>query len=127
MGTRSITKVRDEDGNTVCVMYRHMDGYVSEHGHELARFLIDGGPVLNGLQRKTQFNGAGCLAAQMVAHFKNGPGGIYLYPHDAADEEYTYVIDARAEHDIVVTVHNREEIFKGSPTELLNFEEGCEE
>lgn len=128
MGTRSITKVQNEAGETVCAMYRHFDGYIDGHGHELARFLIDGGPVVNGLlDSKPQFNGAGCLAAQMVAHFKKEPGGIYLYPTSAEDEEYTYIVEARTREDIKITVRNRREIFRGTATELLNFEESCED
>ena len=40
------------------------------------------------------FNGMGCLAAAMVAHFKTEPGGIYLYPPGSRDcgEEYIYKV-----------------------------------
>ena len=36
----------------------------------------------------------GCLAAQIIAHFKNGIGGFYLYPAKTRDcgEEYIYTV-----------------------------------
>ena len=63
-------------------MYRQYDGYPHGHGAELAEFL-NGGKVVNGIgadEKHTVFNGAGCLAAQMIAHFKNGAGGFYIEP-----------------------------------------------
>lgn len=88
MGTRSLTYVYDTwtndndervDTPVVC-MYRQFDGYPEGHGIELARFL-NKGRLVNGLGSDINnvFNGMGCLAAQMVANFKNGPGGFYLH------------------------------------------------
>ena len=104
MGTRSLTYVGDK--RAVVAMYRQMDGYPSGHGMDLYKFLKDfkmvngfcgdpGGPIANG---------AGCLAAQIVAEFKNGPGGIYLYPTDVDDcgQEYEYYISANEETGIHV-------------------------
>jgi hypothetical protein len=61
-------------------MYRQYDGYPTGHGKELADFLA-GGKLVNGLTSRTEpvFNGMGCLAAQMVAHFKETPGGFYIH------------------------------------------------
>ena len=81
MGTRCLTYVYDGDEPFVC-MYRHFDGYPSGHGSDLADFLHDG-KLVNGIpfgDKAKVFNGMSCLAAQMVAHFKDGPGNIYLYP-----------------------------------------------
>ena len=94
MGTRSLTFIHDGDNAKpfVC-MYRQMDGYPSGHGLELQKFLK---PIrmVNGLgsDSKHVANGAGCLAAQMVAHFKNGPGSIYLYAPTSKDcgQDYEY-------------------------------------
>jgi len=73
MGTRSLTRVFDSNGSELLCMYRQYDGYLSGHGAELAKFLT-GGEVVDGLSyRKTSsklFNGAECLAAQLVAWFK---------------------------------------------------------
>ena len=106
MGTRSLTRVfntyKDEKKNKqvkqqLVNMYRQYDGYPSGHGEELADFL-KGGRVVNGFggtdEKGILFNGAGCLAAQMIAHFKNGVGGFYIEPITAKDcgQEYEYEV-----------------------------------
>ena len=92
MGTRSLTIVKD-GRSTVLKMYRQMDGYPSGHGKELSEFLKDI-KMVNGLgeDRTNIANGAGCLAAQLVAHFKKGPGDFYLLPVSSFDcgQEYEY-------------------------------------
>ena len=95
MGTRSLTFVYDGDGKVLVNMYRQFDGYMSGHGAELARFLLSFDAVVNGLpvgDTRKLANGMGCVAAQMVAHFKTEAGGFYLYPADADDcgQEYEY-------------------------------------
>ena len=101
MGTRSLTFVYEKYGQIqkpVCNMYRHYDGYPTGHGAELAEFL-NGGRLVNGLiETKTVdemvYNGMGCLAASMVAHFKQTPGGFYIYSTDERDcgQDYEYHI-----------------------------------
>jgi hypothetical protein len=105
MGTRSLTKVfstyNDEKKNKQVTeqlvnMYRQYDGYPSGHGDELADFL-NSGKVVNGIggnETQRVFNGAGCLAAQMIAHFKDGAGGIYIEPISAKNcgQDYEYEI-----------------------------------
>ena len=105
MGTRSLTRVietwNDEKTNklkkqTLVCMYRQFDGYPSGMGSDLAEFL-NGGKLVNGInlaETERVFNGMGCLAAQMVAHFKDGAGGYYLYPTNVKDawQEYEYEI-----------------------------------
>lgn len=96
MGTRSLTIILDENALEICVLYRQYDGYPTGHGTELKEFL-KGFTVVNGYGSddltKTA-NGMGCLAAQLVAHFKSGIGGFYLYPADTRDcgEEYVYTV-----------------------------------
>jgi hypothetical protein len=98
MGTRSLTKVfntyKDEKNNKqvkeqLVNMYRQYDGYPSGHGTELADFLKGGRD-----EKQILFNGAGCLAAQMIAHFKDGVGGFYIEPITAKDcgQEYEYEV-----------------------------------
>jgi hypothetical protein len=113
MGTRSLTHVIEtwNDNKTgklkkqcLMTMYRQFDGYPSGMGDELADFLKDG-TVVNGIgmdDKRKIFNGAGCLAAQLVAHFKDGPGGFYLHRPMSKNcgEEYTY--------EIVVTWETKE-------------------
>lgn len=96
MGTRSLTVINDEDGKEIAVLYRQSDGYPSGHGQELADFL-KGFTVGNGLHSDDPTlyaNGMGCLAAQIVAHFKDEPGGFYLYPAGSRDvgEGYVYTV-----------------------------------
>ena len=99
MGTRSLTFVYEKYGQIqkpVCNMYRQFDGYPTGHGAELAEFL-NGGELVNGLgveRDQLQFNGMGCLAASMVAHFKQTPGGFYIHPVDITDcgQDYEYHI-----------------------------------
>jgi hypothetical protein len=94
MGTRSLTRVI-KDGKHIINMYRQFDGYPSGHGKELAAFL-SGKPIINGYQSEGQkaFNGAGCLAAQMVAKFKKGIGEVYLNPIEETDcwQDYEYIL-----------------------------------
>ena len=97
MGTRSLTIVKtDYSDEDIIVMYRQMDGYPSGHGADLAAFL-DGMKITNGISMRDTgrtANGFDCLAAQIVAHFKDGTGGIYLYPSGSRDlgDAYVYVI-----------------------------------
>ena len=96
MGTRSLTCVLNNNKKYIITMYRQYDGYPEGHGKELANFLkkitiING---ISGQKMGDAANGIECLAAQMVAHFKNDIGGIYLYPPKTRDvgEEYIYTI-----------------------------------
>ena len=105
MGTRSLTTVIQTgkwDGKNykhkLITMYRQYDGYPSGMGKDLAEFL-NGGKLVNGISlmngdTSLVFNGAGCLAAQLVAHFKDGAGGFYLYKPGATNcgEEYRYEV-----------------------------------
>jgi hypothetical protein len=100
MGTRSLTFVYD--GETPIInMYRQYDGYPTGHGAELAEFLTPF-TLVNGLgmndDRKIA-NGMGCLAAQLIAHFKQTPGGFYIHPVTDTEcgQDYEYHIYKDAE------------------------------
>lgn len=136
MGTRSLTFVYDEEGRTLISMYRQYDGYPSGHGKELAEFL-EPITMVNGIGATDNkiANGPGCLAAQLVAHFKDGPGGIYLVPTTAVDcgQDYEYHIATHGEGaGLTITCHRieglrpfrRKEIFDGSLEEFKAF---CDE
>ena len=88
MGTRAVTLVIDQTwdkANTspLINMYKLSDGYPSGYGAALATFLANI-VVVNGVGGGETpgevANGAGCLAAQLVAHFKGeaGVGEVYL-------------------------------------------------
>jgi len=101
MGTRSITRVFDDNARTrpVLSLYRQMDGYPSGHGAELKEFL-DGFEIINGIPMDVYgksigelkvANGMSCLAAQVVAHFKTEIGQFYVTDHEDS-QEYVYEI-----------------------------------
>ena len=120
MGTRSVTTIYEGD-KPLLAFYRQMDGYPSGHGQELVDFL-EGIEMVNGIgvggepPKLQQANGAGCLAAQILTHFKTGVinytygqdgtkiregdnvGSIYVVPIGQT-EEYNY--------DVVVNKHNK--------------------
>ena len=154
MGTRSLTRVfntyKDEKKNKqvkqqLVNMYRQYDGYPEGHGMELAEFL-SGGKVVNGIggdEKQTVFNGAGCLAAQMIAHFKDGAGGFYIEPITAKDcgQEYEYevLVDFDTREVTLVCFENgyinkkgeyksgKKLLFEGKPSEFDDFLKKLEE
>ena len=113
MGTRSLTFVYNERGEAIVNLYRQYDGYPSGHGAELAEFLA-GKRIVNGLSGDTSmvFNGMGCLAASLVAHFKQSAGGFYIYAVTNTDcwQDYEYHV---YENKIVVKNFNSQEMFSG--------------
>ena len=139
MGTRSLTRVIPrqkglsyQDGHkhpekAVVNMYRQYDGYPEGHGQDLAEFLSDL-EVVNGLSSESSYtvaNGTGCLAALLVAHFKDGPGSIYLEncngePGDSW-EEYIYTIypkEGEPTYISIYEVYGDEVIFVGTSKDL---------
>jgi hypothetical protein len=135
MGTRSITtfiqtgtnfQTKRKRTQKIVTMYRQYDGYPSGHGLELALFLADG-ELVNGYGSRDvkQFNGMGCMAAQVVAHLKEGVGNIYLEPvRTKADwEDYTYEVIGDMDKFTVTLIAKSSDgtvIFKGTPQEFLN-------
>jgi hypothetical protein len=135
MGTRSLTTFiepyQDKNGKQknekIVTMYRQYDGYPSGHGIDLAEFLASG-TMVNGFspnEEKLVFNGMGCLAAQVIAHFKEGVGGFYLHRGGVTNccEEYRYeVITNGAGQDITLRcydVYDKKWIFEGTPKEFI--------
>ena len=128
MGTRSLTYVYGGDRETKPLMclYRQYDGYPAGHGQELIDFLK---PIklVNGLgpdNKQKVANGMGCLAAQLVAHFKDGPGQFYLYEpelgQDACQDYEYHVFD----HEIEVKGGDGKTVFAG---DYEQFDKFCKE
>lgn len=134
MGTRSLTHIHNEnDGKILLTFYNQFDGYPDGWGKELAEFL-SGFVVVNGLSGDTGkiANGMGCLAAQIIANFKDEPGQFYVYPADSKNcgEEYVYHVRVgpecmvgqegvrwpRAVRRIVLTCSEDRSGGKGGPT-----------
>lgn len=145
MGTRSLTRVIDrQEGlsfakghlaknvrKSYVNMYRQFDGYMEGMGVDLAEFLLPF-TIVNGIslnEDRKIANGSGCLAAQLVAHFKEAAGGIYLHQTEgkpgACWEEYIYTIfitDDQKKDNIIIAVYDvwkKDTIFVGNPAELL--------
>jgi len=139
MGTRSLTRViprqeglsfsegHEHVDKSVVNMYRQFDGYPEGMGLDLAEFLIDF-TVVNGLSnpRSTKVaNGTGCLAAQLVSHFKEGPGQIYLegLEGEPSDhwEEYIYTLYPKEGEPTFISIYDvyaKECIFVGTSEDL---------
>lgn len=123
MGTRSLTFIYEDEVRLVN-MYGQFDGYPSGHGTKLAEFLASG-KMVNGYSRddEKQFNGMACLAAQMVAHFKHGVGGFYLFSPADEDcgQDYEYHVRF-TENEFRVEVITRNGIeFEGNLEEFKAF------
>lgn len=135
MGTRSLTILKDgttETAQDIAVMYRQYDGYPSGLGQELAEYL-SGFNVVNGISNETTklANGPDCLAAQIIAHFKESVGNVYLMRADTRNcgEEYRYYIYSEAGKPITIKVgkmiwvdgqnDTEKVIFDGTPESML--------
>lgn len=106
MGTRSLTHIYDEwwdKPKLLCTIYRQFDGYPDGHGADLQEFLSSR-RLVNGIgtDPETVFNGAGDLAAQLVAHLKMdgdslSAGNVYIEEPGTSDmgEEWVYTIRVR--------------------------------
>ena len=97
MGTRSLTMIGGKGEKAILTMYRQYDGYPEGHGLDLAEYLAPFA-ITNGIGAHAKLglsaNGVGCLSAQLVKHFKEAVGNIYLYPEGTHDigEEYIYKV-----------------------------------
>lgn len=137
MGTRSTYRIIEQytDEKTqkvvnqeICLMYRQFDGYPSGHPSETAEWLSTG-KVVNGLrmdETELVFNGAGCLAAQLVAKYKTEPGGTYLHPlkhRGKCWEDYLYDIIVKEDKSIEFVCYEngrrKTEVFRGSPSDFV--------
>ena len=130
MGTRSTTRVIDAEGNTYLNAYRQFDGYIAGHGVGLAAFLntqrlTNGIPVSRSPgEGKVWSNGPGCLAAQLVAFLKKGPGNFYLSCSRTVEEyDYTVFVDDLSIH-VRVGHSNKGILFEGTLAEFTAYVAG---
>jgi hypothetical protein len=141
MGTRSTYRVIEQwtDNKTkkvknenLVLLYLQFDGYPEGHPLETAEWLSSG-MVVNGFgldDDKLQFNGAGCLAAQLVDRLKNGVGGAYIHSLSSRGkswEDYTYDIIVKEDKSIEFIAYEVEgldkptfkQLFIGSPNDFV--------
>jgi hypothetical protein len=135
MSTRSLTVFLDRNAKEFAVMYKHYDGYIDGHGQNLKEFL-SGKQIVNGFgecsDRSMIFNGMECLAAGVVAHFKEegDPGDVYIYKAGTKDvgEEYVYTIFSPNDSNIYIEVEGYEgNILYHGPIEDFDIEEANRE
>ena len=133
MATRSTIHVaKREEGvsfsekpnKTIVDIYHHWDGYPEGVGVTLASYLEDM-KIVNGLGRDDTnvANGLGCLAAQLIAEIKDGPGNVAIIgPEESYGYiEFEYYIWGTEYKDIWISIFNYdgECIFVGKPEMLL--------
>lgn len=124
MGTRSITVIKNEQKRTLAVIYQQYDGYPEGWGRILLDFIKEK-KMVNGIGLdKNVFNGIECFVAQLIAEFKQGPGGLYLYPdfkprsrdmkkwYSYCWAEYVYEVD----HELNVVCY---ETYEGKQVDLV--------
>jgi hypothetical protein len=124
MGTRSLTKIYD--GDTLLVtLYAQYDGYMAGHGKDLAG-ILQGKKMVNGFGdcNAAAFNGAGCMAATIIASLKKGIGNYYIQaPGSYSDNDVDYVYTIRSvDHAApTITVTSYEDtVFEGSVEEFYD-------
>ena len=131
MGTRATIHIaKREEGvsfseipeKKIVSIYNQYDGYPEGLGVTIADYL-NGKRLVNGLggSRDTVFNGLGCLAAQLIAEIKDGPGNVYIEdkdrPHGWLD--YKYYVWGDDNKDIWISIFDGDEcIFVGKPKQL---------
>ena len=124
MGTRSLTFVYSKD-TPLINMYRQYDGYPTGHGAELAEFLnpfemVKGIPAKKGGDQESKVaNGMGCLAAQLIANFKQSVGGFYIYAVTDTDCGQDYEYHVYENH--VVVKNPTKVIFEGDYQSFAEF------
>lgn len=121
---------RAPSGVPLVCLYGHFDGGVNFYGKKLLDFLSKF-TIVNGLEDKSKrtssptsrsldrlrekneeylvANGIGCLAAQVIAHFKTEAGDFYISPNfidgDNEDENFIYQVYEKG-GKICLTVEN---------------------
>lgn len=95
MGTTGTVRVFQGNAEILCFQ-RHADGYPEGLGREVLDFcaskkIVNG--ISSSLDEGTIANGAGCLAAQLVAELKDGCGGVYIeQPGHPPNYGYEYIV-----------------------------------
>lgn len=107
-------------GDNLVTIYVHNIGDEFRNlAYWLSKFTVGNG-IPFGIDTKYFANGAGCLAAKVVAKLKdlNDAGGVYL--EKSAGESLLYIIEVGRDNiDIVVYYGDGDIIFSGTPEEYV--------
>lgn len=140
MGTRSTYRVietfkdfetKKQVKRNLVLVYVQFDGYPDGHPEAIAEWLASG-HVVNGISSNDKgliFNGPGCLAAQLVAKLKDGPGGTYicdLKSRGNCSEDYLYdiVVDSDSKTITFIAYENygrKKVLFNDNPQHYKKF------
>ena len=119
MATRATIKFINNN-EVIASIYKHWDGYPSGLGISIVNWLSDK-VIISGISGQTMeegfANGIDCLAAQFIKTFKTHIGDLYMCPV-TQKEEYNYTISLDEKSQFVIEIND---IFKGSPKELIEF------
>lgn len=127
MGTRSTTHIYDgiiSDETHLVSAYKQYDGYLSGYGKDLLEFLQSKTLVngYNSTQENGGFaNGMGCLAAQLIQHFKKGIGGYYITSKNDFQEYNYYIYSNGNELNIKVMSSDMITSFDGTVIEFAQY------
>jgi hypothetical protein len=120
----SVIIYEEENNHPLTQIYFTQDGFPHSLGTKLCD-LIKNIKIVNGLtdtNKKNSANGMGCLAAQIVAHFKTCPGNVYIWkPKDITHVDFRYKIHYSLRMNrIKITIMSKESVlYCGSPKLLL--------
>lgn len=123
MSTRGLVRIFDENDKQLVCCYNHSGSYPDGLGLDLANFL-SGFKVVSGIslgERPEKLaNTMRCLAAQLIAYFKKGVGGFYIYSIDTIDAGQDYEYHIKINNDkIILSCPDIE--FEGYPEDFKNY------
>ena len=126
MGTRSTTHIYNGNISTenhLVSIYKQYDGYISSYGIDLSDFL-NKMKLVNGYDSTQEnggfANGMGCLAAQLIKHFKVGIGGYYI-TNKTNSQEYDYYIYNEGGALRIKVIYDNRELFDGTVLDFSQY------
>ena len=130
MGTRALITVFNEELTPILHLYRHWDGDQECCGLELKRFLCKG-KLVQGFSPEgdeNNFNGMGCMAAQLVANFKEEIGNFYIVTGEGGScIDYKYSIYPSKDNKVMLKVTAGSEVIYEGVVEDYEIVEEMEE
>ena len=135
MATNCVVRIYDKTADCHLVsLYKHASGQPNQFGQRLADFLISFEDLLPSRRGAWQMGrhavGAGCLAAQLIKHFKIIPGVFYIAPAHFSPEIIYNVYGKDEEPVLLGCSYYGEQVFEGLPEdfdgdEIMNRQHGA--